>query len=51
MKYKAEKTIALRFSDNFAPEIGTIAAHNTMIGLNGYVWYGKLGSRVSKKVQ
>ena len=41
------KTIALRFSDNFAPLDGTIAEHKKMIELNGYVWYGKLGLKVS----
>ena len=44
------KTIALRFSDNFAPDGGTIAAHNEIIEKYGYVWYGKLGSAVSQKV-
>lgn len=44
------KTIALRFSDNFAPTDGTIAEHKKMINSNGYVWYGKLGSKVSDKV-
>lgn len=44
------KTIALRFSDNFAPLDGTIAEHKKMIELNGYVWYGKLGLKVSDKV-
>lgn len=44
------KTIALRFSDNFAPSDGTIAEHKKLIDLNGYVWYGKLGSKVSDKV-
>ena len=43
------RTIALRFSNNFAPEIGTIAAHEEVIKKKGYVWYGKLGCRVSKK--
>lgn len=44
------KTIALRFADNFAPEKGTIAAHNDVINEYGYVWYGKLGNAVSNKV-
>lgn len=44
------KTVALRFADNFAPDEGTIAAHEEIIESNGYVWYGKLGSAVSKKV-
>lgn len=44
------KTIALRFSDNFAPEMGTIAAHQQCIEQKGYVWYGKLGSAVSDKM-
>ena len=43
------KTIALRFADNFAPKEGTIAAHENLIRQNGFVWYGKLGSVVSKK--
>ncbi len=40
-------TIALRFSDNFAPPEGTIAAHMKYISENGSVWYGKLGLPVS----
>ena len=44
------RTIALRFSDNFAPNCGTINAHKKIIEEKGYVWYGKLGSAVSKKV-
>ena len=44
------KTIALRFSNNFAPEIGTIAAHQEIIDRKGNVWYGKLGARISSKV-
>lgn len=43
-------TIALRFADNFAPDMGTIAAHSELIEKYGYVWYGKLGSAVSQKV-
>ena len=31
------KTIALRFGDKFAPEEGTIAAHNKVIESKGYV--------------
>lgn len=41
------KTIALRFSNNFAPDIGTIEAHNEVIQEKGYVWYGKLGNRIA----
>ena len=44
-------TIALRFSDNFAPDAGTIAEHNKCILEKGFVWYGKLGSTVSEKVR
>lgn len=44
------RTIALRFSDNFGPQDGTIAEHRKSISENGYVWYGKLGSAVSEKV-
>jgi hypothetical protein len=52
MKYKEHliKTVALRFSDNFAPDEGTIAVHRNLIKQNGYVWYGKLGAAVSNKV-
>lgn len=45
------RTIALRFSNIFAPECGTIKAHEELIALNGFVWYGKLGSKVSAKVE
>lgn len=44
------KTIALRFSNSFAPECGTILAHQELIDQYGYVWYGKLGSRVSLSI-
>lgn len=44
------KTIALRFAENFAPECGTVLAHKELIDLYGYVWYGKLGTPISKKV-
>lgn len=42
------KTLALRFADNFAPDSGTISEHSKLICTNGAVWYGKLGTRVSK---
>ena len=44
------KTISLRFSDRFAPEHGTIKAHEEVIKKLGYVWYGKLGNKVSSSV-
>ena len=44
------KTVALRFAENFAPEGGTIKAHQAIIDERGYVWYGKLGSPVSALV-
>jgi hypothetical protein len=44
------KTIALRFSNKFAPDCGTIEAHNELIQKNGYVWYGKLGNRIAASV-
>ena len=44
------KTIALRFSDGFAPPTGTIAEHRRVISKKGYVWYGKLGLPVSDRV-
>lgn len=43
-------TIALRFAENFAPECGTIAAHEDVIRTRGFVWYGKLGSPISETV-
>lgn len=44
------RTIALRFADRFAPEEGTIKAHQKIIDLYGFVWYGKMGSAVSDTV-
>lgn len=44
------KTIALRFGEHFAPPCGTIAAHQGIIDELGYVWYGKLGNKISDKV-
>ena len=44
------RTVALRFSENFAPAEGTIAAHQELIDKNGFVWYGKLGMPLSAKV-
>lgn len=44
------KTVALRFAENFAPECGTIAAHQQLVDAKGYVWYGKLGNPISQKV-
>ena len=44
------KTVALRFSDKFAPKEGTINAHDALIRKNGFVWYGKLGLPLSDKV-
>lgn len=44
-----ECTVALRFADTFAPVEGTIQVHQNMINELGYVWYGKLGSALSRK--
>ena len=44
------RTVALRFGENFAPECGTVAAHEQVIDEHGSVWYGKLGSPVSATV-
>lgn len=41
-------TIALRYAENFAPQEGTIKAHQNIIDKSGFVWYGKLGSAVSQ---
>ena len=43
-------TIALRFADTFAPTEGTIQAHQNVINRLGFVWYGKLGSKISLRV-
>ncbi|HFU3867148.1 TPA: hypothetical protein ACGO3B_000928 [Streptococcus suis] len=43
-------TIALRFGEHFAPDEGTIAAHQEIIDKYGYVWYGKLGRAISSKI-
>ena len=44
------KTVALRFAENFAPDGGTIAAHQDVIEEIGHVWYGKLGNPVSREI-
>ena len=43
------RTVALRFAENFAPDEGTIAAHEAVIRQLGYVWYGKMGAALSDK--
>lgn len=45
------RTIALRFSNNFAPAEGTIRAHEAVITETGFVWYGKLGNKISSRVK
>lgn len=44
------KTIALRYSDNYAPEEGTITLHKSVIEKEGFVWYGNFGHKVSEKI-
>lgn len=44
-------TIALRFADFRAPSDGTISEHEKLIEEFGFVWYGKFGSGISKKIQ
>lgn len=44
------KTIALRFTNSFSPECGTIESHQTLINQYGYFWYGKLGAKVSSSI-
>ena len=44
-------TIALRFAETFAPDEGTIHMHQKIIDQFGFVWYGKLGLPISKKIQ
>ncbi len=43
-------TVALRFSDNFAPDSGTIMEHLKVIEEKGYVWYGKLGTPLGPQI-
>ena len=45
------KTIALRFGEHFAPECGTIAAHQEVIDQYGFVWYGKMGVPISEQIK
>lgn len=42
-------SVALRFSENFSPDCGTIAAHRELIDSIGHVWYGKMGAALSDK--
>lgn len=44
------KTISLRYTDKFAPEKGTIAAHLKVLNEKGYVWFGKMGSSISNTI-
>ncbi len=44
-------TVALRFTEKFAPSGGTIAAHQSVIESVGYVWYGKMGTPLSEKTR
>lgn len=44
------RTIALRFSDNYAPEEGMIYHHEKLVKQNGFVWYGKFGNKISKEI-
>lgn len=52
LRYKGGymNTIALRFGEHLAPECGTIEAHRRIIDKYGYVWYGKMGNRISEAV-
>lgn len=43
-------TVALRYFDKFAPEGGTVVAHQEVIDQAGFVYYGKLGTPLSTKV-
>ena len=45
------KTIALRFGEHFAPAWGTISAHQRIIDVKGFVWFGKMGNRISDKAK
>jgi len=41
-------TIALRFSDSFSTEKGTLFEHQSILDSNGYVWWGKHGSGINE---
>lgn len=41
------RTVALRFAETFAPDCGTIQAHQELIEQYGFVWYGKMGNTLS----
>lgn len=43
-------SIALKYSEAFAPSEGTIMAHQSVLEKLGVVWYGKLSSPVSDSV-
>ena len=42
------KVLSLRFGENFAPDCGTIIAHQEILDSFGSVWFGKFGNPVSK---
>lgn len=42
-------TIALRFSDSFSTNKGTLFEHEQILKSNGYVWWGKHGSGINEK--
>ena len=44
------KVLSLRYGENFAPPCGTMSAHKSLIATYGFVWYGKFGCPISKKV-
>lgn len=44
------RTIALRYAEYFAPDEGTIKAHERIIEQLGFVWYGKMGTPVSHAI-
>jgi hypothetical protein len=43
-------SLALRYYDKFAPDDGTIKAHQAVIDKYGFVWYGKFGSMPAENV-
>ena len=43
-------TVALRYFDKFAPEGGTVVAHQMVIDEKGFAYYGKLGAPLSMKI-
>ena len=45
---KRYHTVVVRFGEHFAPSMGTVVAHQSVIAELGYVWWGILGKPLSQ---